>query len=158
MNKHQIYLNMAKEAAKMSKCPRRGVASLLVNKDGRVKGYGYNGNIEGYENLCGGDSCLRDTANIKSGTQLDIGCIHSESNMIINATREDLVGGTVYVSAEPCLLCAKLLAQCKIKNLYYIPGEYPVGGAQFLVDHGVEVFTTIEGKEMELTPSEAWIA
>ncbi len=164
-SKDYIYLRMCLEAAEMSKCPRRGIASLLVNQDGRLKGNGYNGTVSGASNLCGGDYCLRDGKKeeivhnkacpnirssdcgcpwvkvdaIKSGTQLDVGCLHAEMNLISNCQREDLKHGTVYVSAEPCLFCAKMLAQCEIFALFYIRGRYPAGGADFLEKHGVQV-------------------
>ncbi len=139
-DKHEIYLKMCVDASEMSKCPRRGVFSILLNVEGRVKGSGYNGTVSGAANLCGGNVCLREEAKIKSGTKLDVGCLHSEMNLIINCSREDLLKGVVYVSAEPCLFCAKMLAQSGISKLYYILGRYAAGGASFLVDHGVEVF------------------
>ena len=46
---------------------------------------GYNGGPRGGGDLCGGDECLRDTMNVKSGTRVEIGCHHAEMNLICNA-------------------------------------------------------------------------
>lgn len=184
-----VFLRMAEEGAQISKCPRQKIGAVLVNKDGRIKGYGYNGTVAGQPNLCGGDFCLRDgepcshccgdgsrvtignfpmgTArqcevcngegkinSIKSGTQNDIGCIHAEANLIINCSREDLLDGTIYVSGEPCLFCAKLVAQTGIRRLVYRPGGYTTSeGIEFLDACGITCYhpiaSQVEGGDLE---------
>lgn len=58
--KFRAFLAMCESGSRMSKCPRRQFGSLLVDVDGRVKGYGRNGTPSGSPNLCGGNYCLRD--------------------------------------------------------------------------------------------------
>lgn len=167
-SKNSVFLEMAETAAKMAKCPRRQFGALLVNSDGRIAAHGYNGTVSGQPNLCGGDYCLRDGRRcdvcgadspniesrncggchgdgrvdiIKSGTRPDVGCIHAETNLIINSSRSDCVGGTLYVGGQPCLSCAKIIAQSGIKNVFIREGGYSTNvGVEFL--HGCHVIVT----------------
>ena len=69
--------------AKASNCPRRKFGALLVDPERNVVLMdGYNGGPRGGGTLCGGDVCLRDTMNVKSGTRVEIGCHHAEMNLI----------------------------------------------------------------------------
>jgi dCMP deaminase len=62
---------------------------------------------------------LRDELNIPSGTRHEI-CrgIHAEQNAIIQASLHgvSLEGATVYCTHSPCILCAKMLANARIKR------------------------------------------
>jgi len=139
MRKDDVFLAMVKAAAKASTCPRQEVGALLVDMDGRIKGHGYNGTVAGGPNLCGGSACLRDTMKIASGTRYDVGCIHAEMNLIINAERRDLIGGTVYLNLEPCIGCAKLLAQAGVERVVCINNGYSHDGIDLLEIYGVTV-------------------
>lgn len=159
MSKDKVFLKMAQDAGEMSKCPRRKFGALLVNKHGRLVGFGYNGTVTEQPNLCGGDFCVRGGREcesckngdcneqictflepIKSGAQNDIGCIHAEVNLLLNSSLEDLRGGTVYIAGEPCLLCAKFLAQAQIARLVYLFGGYSTSeGLSLLSQCNVQV-------------------
>ena len=85
-----------------------------MDSDNQILSLGYNGNIRGQcGDLCGGDSCLRDTQNIPSGTETDIGCVHAEENAILNCARQGVSckGSTLYVNGEPCAKCAHRIAR-----------------------------------------------
>ena len=64
--------------------------------------------------------------NIESGTRHEI-CrgIHAEQNVIIQASLHgvSLEGATIYVTHSPCILCAKMLVNAKIKR-YVTFGSY----------------------------------
>jgi len=64
--------------------------------------------------------------NIPSGTRHEI-CrgIHAEQNAIIQASLHgvSLEGATVYVTHSPCILCAKMLVNARIKRFVTF-GEY----------------------------------
>jgi len=51
--------------------------------------------------------------------------IHAEQNVIIQATLHgvSLEGATIYVTHTPCILCAKMLVNAKIKRFVTF-GEY----------------------------------
>ncbi|MDO3434082.1 nucleoside deaminase [Rhizobium sp. CBN3] len=51
--------------------------------------------------------------------------------------QERLVGADLYVTLEPCTMCAAAISFARIRRLYY-GAEDPKGGA---VDHGVRFYT-----------------
>ncbi|MCK4963654.1 MAG: cytidine deaminase, partial [Dehalococcoidia bacterium] len=63
--------------------------------------------------------CLRDDMDVPSGTRHEL-CrgIHAEQNVIIQATLHgvSLEDATIYVTHTPCILCAKMLVNTKIKR------------------------------------------
>jgi tRNA(Arg) A34 adenosine deaminase TadA len=63
---------------------------------------------------------------------------HAEILAIRAATgdTERLVGSDIYVTLEPCTMCAAAISLARIRRLYYGAGD-PKGGA---VDHGVRFF------------------
>ena len=125
-----------------SKCPRRKFSAIIVDPDNQVISIGYNGNIRGqHGNLCGGDICLRNSENIESGHNLDVGCIHAEENAILNCARQgkSCVGSTMYVNGEPCRKCAARIAQAGIKTLIYKDAGYPDHGLPILEENNVEI-------------------
>lgn len=144
MNKHhKAFFEYADSAAKCSSCPRAKVGCVLVNPvSNAVISIGYNGPPRGSEVLCGGDCCLRDKQNIESGTHVEVGCSHAESNSISNAARQgtSTSGAYAFVNCAPCLACAKLLYQSGIVAVYVQSGHYSgIDGMLFLVDHNVNV-------------------
>jgi dCMP deaminase len=63
--------------------------------------------------------CLRDELGIASGTRHEIcRAIHAEQNAIIQAAihGENIGGSTIYCTHTPCVLCAKMLVNSKIKR------------------------------------------
>ncbi|WP_439616686.1 nucleoside deaminase [Shinella sp.] len=66
---------------------------------------------------------------------------HAEVAVIREASRklgqERLTGADLYVTLEPCTLCAAAISFARIRRLYY-GAEDPKGGA---VDNGVRFFT-----------------
>ena len=87
-------------------------------KDKHILATGYNGAASGLKD-CLELGCLRDEMGIPSGTRHEI-CrgIHAEQNVIIQASLHgvSLEGATVYVTHTPCVLCAKMLVNAKIKR------------------------------------------
>jgi len=94
-------------------------------KNKHILATGYNGAPSGLKD-CLELGCLRDEMNIPSGTRHEI-CrgIHAEQNVIIQASLHgvSLEGGTIYATHTPCILCAKMLANAKIKR-YVSFGKY----------------------------------
>lgn len=129
--------------SELSNCPRRKFGALLVDPENNViVAEAWNGPPRGPEELCGGDVCSRDEQKIPSGTQNEVGCIHAESNIIMNAAR---IGRTtnkmwLFVNGEPCISCAKSIYQCGIIRVIVINGGYIKNdGCDFLIAHNVIV-------------------
>jgi len=113
----EYFLKIASVVAERSTCRRHHVGAVAV-KDKHILATGYNGAPSGLKD-CLELGCLRDEMGIKSGTRQEI-CrgIHAEQNVIIQASLHgvSLEGATVYVTHSPCILCAKMLVNAKIKR------------------------------------------
>lgn len=131
---------MARIWAENSYCQRRQVGALIV-KDNMIISDGYNGTPSGFENIC------EDETGITKPYVL-----HAEANAItkVAASTNDSSGATIYITASPCLECAKLIIQSKIKRVVY-DDEYRLkDGIELLQRAGIEVVCLpIEQNEKE---------
>ena len=113
----EYFLKIASVVAERSTCRRHHVGAVAV-KDKHILATGYNGAAAGLKD-CLELGCLRDEKKIPSGTRHEI-CrgIHAEQNVIIQASLHgvSLEGATVYVTHSPCILCAKMLVNARIKR------------------------------------------
>jgi len=150
-DKHvRIRIEQCLALAKASNCPRRKFGALLLDPERNVVLMdGYNGGPRGGGHLCGGDSCLRDTRNVQSGTRMEIGCHHAEMNVVCNAAANGVRchGAWLFVTGEPCLLCAKLIHHAGIAHVLVVSGGYAgENGVSYLQAHDVRV-THLEGPQ-----------
>ena len=113
----EYFLKIASVVAERATCRRHHVGAVAV-KDKHILATGYNGAPAGLKD-CLELGCLRDEMKIPSGTRHEI-CrgIHAEQNVIIQASLHgvSLENATVYVTHSPCILCAKMLVNAKIKR------------------------------------------
>ncbi|MCJ7515668.1 MAG: dCMP deaminase family protein [Dehalococcoidia bacterium] len=113
----EYFLKIASVVAERATCRRHHVGAVAV-KDKHILATGYNGAPAGLKD-CLELGCLRDEMNIPSGTRHEI-CrgIHAEQNVIIQASLHgvSLETATVYVTHSPCILCAKMLVNARIKR------------------------------------------
>ena len=125
----QRYLDMARIWAKNSYCQRRQVGALVV-KDGMIISDGYNGTPSGFENVCEDDN------NVTKPYVL-----HAEANAITKLARSNnnSDGATIYITASPCIECAKLIIQSGIKRVVYGEKYRLTDGVDLLERAGIEV-------------------
>lgn len=120
----EYFLKIASVVAERSTCRRHHVGAVAV-RDKHILATGYNGAAAGLKD-CLELGCLRDELKIPSGTRQEM-CrgIHAEQNVIIQAALHgvSLEGGTIYCTHTPCVLCAKMLTNAKIKR-YVSFGKY----------------------------------
>jgi len=113
----EYFLKIASVVAERSTCRRHHVGAVAV-KDKHILSTGYNGAAAGSKD-CLELGCLRDELNIPSGERHEI-CrgIHAEQNTIIQASLHgvSLEGSTIYCTHTPCILCAKMLVNARIKR------------------------------------------
>jgi dCMP deaminase len=123
------YLRMAQIWAENSYCHRRQVGALVV-KDKAIISDGYNGTISGFDNVC------EDNDGVTYPYVL-----HAEANAITKLARSNhnSEGGTLYVTASPCIECAKLIIQAGIKRVIYAEKYRLEDGLDLLRKVGVEV-------------------
>ncbi|MCL2741893.1 MAG: cytidine/deoxycytidylate deaminase family protein [Oscillospiraceae bacterium] len=123
-----------------STCLRRNIGALIV-KDNRILSTGYNGAPSGCRH-CDEVGCVRMEGEIPSGERVEL-CrgLHAEQNAIVQAAYSgtSVNGATIYVTNQPCSLCAKLIINAGIVKVVY-QGEFPDGLALRLMgEAGVEV-------------------
>ncbi len=113
----EYFLKIASVVAERSTCLRHHVGAVAV-KDKHILSTGYNGAAAGLKD-CLELGCLRDANNIPSGTRHEIcRAIHAEQNCIIQASLHgvSLEGAILYCTHTPCILCAKMLVNARIKR------------------------------------------
>lgn len=103
------YLRMARVWAENSYCKRRKVGALVV-KQKMIISDGYNGTPSGFENICEEENGITKPY-----------VLHAEANAITKLARSgnNSDGSTLYVTASPCIECAKLIIQAGIKRVVY---------------------------------------
>ena len=123
-NIDEYFLKLAAVVAERSTCLRHHVGAVAV-KDKHILSTGYNGAPAGTPD-CLSLGCLRDELHIPSGTRHEIcRAVHAEQNAIIQAALHgvSLEGATLYCTHSPCILCAKMLTNARIKR-YVSFGKY----------------------------------
>ncbi len=120
----EYFLKIASVVAERSTCRRHHVGAVAV-RNKHILTTGFNGAPSGLKD-CLELGCLRDERGIPSGERQEI-CrgIHAEQNVIIQASLHgvSLEGSTIYATHTPCVLCAKMLVNAKIKR-YISFGRY----------------------------------
>jgi dCMP deaminase len=125
----QRYLEMARIWAQNSYCQRRQVGALVV-KNGMIISDGYNGTPSGFENICEDDNGVTKPY-----------VLHAEANAITKLARSsnNSDGATIYITASPCIECAKLIIQSGIKRVVYGEKYRLTDGIDLLERAGIEV-------------------
>ncbi|MDD5634629.1 MAG: cytidine/deoxycytidylate deaminase family protein [Candidatus Omnitrophica bacterium] len=136
----EYFLNIANLVATRSTCLRRQVGAVVV-KDKQMLATGYNGAPMGLAH-CDEVGCMREKLNIPSGERHELcRALHAEQNAFLQAAKHgvNLNGATLYITIQPCSICAKMIINAGIKKIV-IKGSYPDGFAlKFLSEAGVEV-------------------
>jgi len=115
----------------------------VIVKNNNVISMGYNAQHDGSA-LCSEVGCLRDKENIPSGTKIErCRAVHAEWWAIANLAKSGVgvstVGATIYLTAEPCEVCAKLIAQLGIETMVLLKGAYPQNGTPLLREAGIGI-------------------
>lgn len=123
------YLRMARIWAENSYCKRRQVGALVV-KDKMIISDGYNGTPSGFENICEDEDGITKPY-----------VLHAEANAITKLARSgnNSEGSTLYVTASPCIECAKLIIQSGIKRVVYAEKYRLTDGIELLERADIEV-------------------
>jgi len=102
---YEVYMRMAEELAKRSTCVRLQVGTVVTDQVlENVLAIG--GNARGLPNKC--DSAVPGSC----------GCIHSEMNALVKAPGS-VRDKVVFVSASPCVMCAKLIINSGVTQVFY---------------------------------------
>jgi dCMP deaminase len=119
----EYFMGIADLVAGRATCIRRKVGAVLV-KDRRILCSGYNGAPAGAAH-CRETGCLRRQMNVPSGIRHEL-CrgVHAEQNVIIQAAYHGVAvaGAALYCTNQPCSICAKMLINAGIKEIYFRDG------------------------------------
>ncbi|MBR6886771.1 MAG: dCMP deaminase family protein [Bacteroidales bacterium] len=123
------YLQMAEVWAQNSYCKRRKVGALIV-KDRMIISDGYNGTPSGFENICEDENGVTKPY-----------VLHAEANAITKVAKSgnSSAGSTLYVTASPCVECAKLIIQSGIQRVVYRDAYRLTDGIDLLRRAGISV-------------------
>jgi dCMP deaminase len=136
----EYFLKIASVVAERSTCRRHHVGAVAA-KDKHILATGYNGAPAGLKD-CLELGCLRDERDIPSGTRHEIcRAIHAEQNVIIQAALHgvSLEGATIYCTHTPCVLCAKMLTNAKIRRFVSFGRYNDDAFLQLFREAGIEV-------------------
>jgi len=114
-NWEEYFMGIAKQVASRSTCDRKHVGALIV-RDKTILSTGYNGSIRGMPH-CDEIGHLMENGHC-------VATIHAEANAILQAAKNGVMIGSaeVYITASPCWICFKMLANAGITKVYY--GEF----------------------------------
>lgn len=113
----EYFLKLTFLVAERSTCRRHHVGALIV-RDKRILSTGYNGAPSGCKD-CLELGCLREQLGIPSGQRHELcRAVHAEQNAIVQAAIHgiDITNSTMYCTHSPCIICAKMIVNAKIKR------------------------------------------
>ena len=134
------FLKIASVVAERSTCLRHHMGAIAV-RDKHILTTGYNGAAAGLKD-CLELGCLRDEQGIPSGERQEIcRAIHAEQNVIIQAALHgvSLEGCTIYCTHTPCVLCAKMLTNARIKRFVTFGNYSDDAFKELFREAGIEV-------------------
>ncbi|MGX8773998.1 MAG: deoxycytidylate deaminase [Bacillota bacterium] len=126
-NWDEYFMDFAVLTARRSTCLRRQVGAVIV-QDKHIIATGYNGAPRGIAH-CGEreGGCLRKELGVPSGEKHELcRALHAEQNAIIQAATlgQSVEGGTIYITHQPCAICAKMIINAGIQRIVVREG-YP---------------------------------
>lgn len=137
----EYFMEMAALTAKRSTCMRRQVGAVIV-KDKHIIATGYNGAPRGIAHCEERGGCLRQKMNIPSGERHEL-CmaLHAEQNAIIQAATlgQSIEGATIYVTHQPCVICAKMLINAGMNRIVVREGYPDNLAVEMLAEAGLSI-------------------
>ena len=129
VSKNNYYLDIAQTVSERSTCLRRRFGAIIVKNDVIVS-TGYNGAPRGRKNCNELGSCYRDSLGIPKGERYEL-CrsVHAEANAIISASREQMLGATLYMCCtdpktgeiiggmNSCMMCKRQIINAGIDKV-----------------------------------------
>ena len=128
-DKANYYLDIADAVSERGTCIRRRYGAVIVNRD-QIISTGYVGAPRGRKNCSDLGFCIRNELNIPRGERYEL-CrsVHAEMNAIINASRDQMIGATLYLcgrevstgeyikNSSCCSLCKRLIINSGIERV-----------------------------------------
>ena len=137
----EYFMKMTELTATRSTCLRRHVGAVIV-KDRHILATGYNGAPRGLKHCAERGGCLREELHIPSGERHELcRALHAEQNAIIQAATSgaNVEGATIYITHQPCAICAKMIINSGIKRIVVKEGYPDKFAVEILKEAGLEI-------------------
>ncbi|MFC1674468.1 cytidine/deoxycytidylate deaminase family protein [Candidatus Omnitrophota bacterium] len=138
----KYFMEVALLVSKRATCLRRSVGAVLV-KDKKILATGYNGAPSGLAH-CIDIGCLRQKLKVPSGQRHEL-CrgLHAEQNVILQAALygTSTKGSTLYITHQPCVICAKMLINAGIREIVISDGYPDKLAREFLKEAKIKIRT-----------------
>lgn len=129
VSKHNYYLDIAQTVAERATCLRKKYGAIIVKNDSIIS-TGYNGSPRGRKNCTDLGVCMRNKLGIPRGERYEL-CrsVHAEANAIIAASREQMIGATLYMvginsesgelesGTSSCMMCKRMVINAGISTV-----------------------------------------
>src|SRR5438094_3947913 len=123
-----LIMDFAMSLTRRATCKRFQVGSVITSEDmTQIYGFGYNGTPKGLSH----DDCKADQPG-------GCGCDHSEINALIKVRVND-PRKVVFVTAQPCITCAKAIVNSGVSKVYYRATYRSDDGLDIIRKVGIEV-------------------
>ena len=127
--KSNYYLDIAQAVAQRGTCMRRNYGAIIVKND-EIISTGYTGSPRGRKNCSDLGVCMRKKMGIPRGERYEL-CrsVHAEANCIISASRQEMIGGTLYLvgidvntgelvpDANSCSMCKRMIINAGVEKV-----------------------------------------
>ena len=149
IDKENYYLDIAQTVLERSTCLRRWYGAIIVRND-EIVATGYTGAPRGRANCCELGYCVREQMQVPRGERYEL-CrsVHAEANAIISASRNECIGGTLYLvgrdaatgkllpDATSCSMCRRTIINAGLERVVIrrTETEYTVVPVQEWIDH-----------------------
>lgn len=115
----EYFISIALVSAMRSKDPNTQVGACIVDEENKIVSIGYNGLPHG----CSDDEFPWGKEGGFLETKYAFSC-HAELNAILNSSRQNLKGCSVYTTLFPCNECTKAIIQSGIHEIVYLSDKY----------------------------------
>lgn len=129
VSKNNYYLDIAQTVSERSTCLRKRYGAIIVKNDVIIS-TGYNGAPRGRKNCVDLGTCTRERLGIPRGERYEL-CrsVHGEANAIIAASRENMLGSTLYMcctdpvdgsvigGVNSCMMCKRMIINAGISTV-----------------------------------------
>ena len=129
IEKENYYLDIAETVLERSTCLRRQYGAIIVRND-EIVATGYNGAPRGRKNCSDLGRCVREQMQVPRGERYEL-CrsVHAEANAIISASRNECIGGDIYLvghdalsgeilkDATSCSMCRRMIINAGLKRV-----------------------------------------
>jgi dCMP deaminase len=115
----ETWMTVAETVAKRARCSRAQIGAVIIDTNNRVCATGYNGPAATYPEK---GECINWCPRAKGESPLDnlydaCPSIHAEGNALLYSESSAIKGGTIYVTAPPCMQCAKLISNSGLRRV-----------------------------------------